>query len=69
MQVRGGGGERRRRRHVRGLRPGPIPVQRISGPVLAAGAGDDLFADSEAAVMQIGQRLRDHHFRFRYRTP
>jgi dienelactone hydrolase len=42
----------------------PIPVERIHGPVLVAGAGDDSVWGSSLAVNEIEQRLVDHHFPF-----
>lgn len=41
----------------------PIAVQRISGPVLTAGAGDDRVWASKDSVAQIEQLLSAHHFR------
>jgi dienelactone hydrolase len=41
-----------------------IAVERISGPILAEGAGSDGEWDSAGAVSQIDQRLRARHFRF-----
>lgn len=46
----------------------PIAVQRIRGPVLAVGAGDDLVWDSPGAVSSIEQRLVDHRFRFAHQA-
>jgi dienelactone hydrolase len=43
---------------------GPIPVERITGPVLSEGAGDDGDWASATAVAQIQQRLHAHHFPF-----
>jgi dienelactone hydrolase len=40
----------------------PIRVERITGPVLTAGAGDDRVWSSEPSVRQIERRLRAHHF-------
>ena len=42
----------------------PIPVERISGPVLTEGAGQDGTWDSAGAVSQVEQRLTDHGFGF-----
>jgi dienelactone hydrolase len=44
--------------------PEPIAVERISGPVLTVGAGDDLVWNSAAAVAEVQRRLADRHFRF-----
>jgi dienelactone hydrolase len=41
-----------------------IPVERITGPVLTAGAGDDRVWASRESVEQIERRLTAHHFRF-----
>jgi dienelactone hydrolase len=41
-----------------------IPVERISGPVLTAGAGDDRVWSSKQSVAQIERRLAAHHFRY-----
>jgi dienelactone hydrolase len=41
----------------------PIPVERISGPVLTAGAGDDKAWSSAPSVRSIEHRLNVHHFR------
>jgi dienelactone hydrolase len=41
-----------------------IPVERIDGPVLTAGAGDDQVWPSGEAVRSIERRLAAHHFRF-----
>ena len=41
-----------------------IPVERITGPVLTAGAGEDAVWNSAGSVRQIELRLREHHFRF-----
>jgi dienelactone hydrolase len=41
-----------------------IAVERISGPILTAGAGEDTVWDSALWVHEIEQRLRDRHFRF-----
>ena len=43
-----------------------IALERINGPVLAAGAGDDQVWGSELAVHQIRDRLDGAHFRFRH---
>jgi dienelactone hydrolase len=43
-----------------------IPVERITGPVLTVGAGDDQVWSSALSVHQIEQRLARHHFRFRH---
>lgn len=53
--------------HGKPIAQGPIPAERISGPVLAAGAGDDRLGNSKLAVAQIRRRLARHHFRFAYR--
>lgn len=50
--------------HDRPLRPGPIPVEQIDGPVLTAGAGLDSIWSSARYVQQIEQRLASKHFRF-----
>jgi dienelactone hydrolase len=42
----------------------PIPVERISGPILVQGAASDSVWDSAGAVTQIERRLRAHHFRY-----
>lgn len=41
-----------------------IPVERITGPVLTAGAGDDSIWTSKASVESIEHRLAAHHFRY-----
>ncbi len=41
-----------------------IPVERIDGPVLTAGAGDDRVWPSAPSVRTIERRLTAHHFRF-----
>jgi dienelactone hydrolase len=41
-----------------------IPVERIHGPVLTVGAGDDRVWASRQSVEQIERRLTAHHFRF-----
>jgi pimeloyl-ACP methyl ester carboxylesterase len=41
-----------------------IPVERINGPVLVAGAGEDALWSSSVYTDQIELRLADHHFRF-----
>jgi dienelactone hydrolase len=41
-----------------------IPVERIRGPVLTAGAGDDRVWSSADSVQQIERRLRARRFRF-----
>ena len=41
-----------------------IPVERITGPVLTAGAGDDRVWASRESVEQIERRLTAHRFRF-----
>jgi dienelactone hydrolase len=41
-----------------------IPVERISGPVLTAGAGNDRIWPSKQSVARIQRRLAEHHFRF-----
>jgi dienelactone hydrolase len=43
-----------------------IALDRINGPVLVAGAGQDQVSGSESAVHQIGERLDNAHFRFRH---
>jgi dienelactone hydrolase len=43
---------------------GPIAVERISGPILTAGAGDDAVWQSTTYTQQIQQRLDAHHFRY-----
>jgi dienelactone hydrolase len=50
--------------HGRGILPQPIRVQRVSGPVLVAGAGDDKEWASKESVLQIERRLKRHHFRY-----
>jgi dienelactone hydrolase len=40
-----------------------IAVERISGPILTAGAGEDTVWDSALWVHEIEQRLRGRHFR------
>jgi dienelactone hydrolase len=42
----------------------PIRVERISGPVLTVGAGEDEVWGSASSVRQIERRLRAHRFRF-----
>lgn len=42
-----------------------IPVERIAGPILMAGSGEDAAWTSSANTDQIHQRLRDHRFRYR----
>jgi dienelactone hydrolase len=42
----------------------PIPVERIDGPVLTAGAGDDHVWGSPVSVHAIEHRLTAHRFRF-----
>jgi dienelactone hydrolase len=44
----------------------PIPVERIAGPVLTVGAGDDQVWSSAESVHQIEQRLARHNFRFKH---
>jgi dienelactone hydrolase len=44
----------------------PIPVERITGPVLTVGAGDDQVWSSAESVHQIEQRLARHNFRFKH---
>jgi dienelactone hydrolase len=44
-----------------------IPVERISGPVLTAGAGEDGVWASKESVLQIERRLDAHHFRYAHR--
>jgi dienelactone hydrolase len=41
-----------------------IPVERIRGPVLTAGAGDDKVWSSKPSVESIERRLEAHHFRY-----
>jgi dienelactone hydrolase len=41
-----------------------IPVERIEGPVLTAGAGDDRVWASRGSVEQIERRLTARNFRF-----
>jgi dienelactone hydrolase len=43
-----------------------IPVERITGPVLTVGAGDDRIWSSAESVDRIEHRLARHHFRFRH---
>jgi dienelactone hydrolase len=50
--------------HGRPVPVGPIPVERIDGPVLTAGAGDDHVWASAAFVRAIQHRLTARHFRF-----
>jgi dienelactone hydrolase len=50
--------------HGKGLRPQPIRVERIDGPVLTVGAGDDKVWASAPSVRTIERRLRAHHLRF-----
>jgi dienelactone hydrolase len=50
--------------HGKGVRPQPIRVERIAGPVLTAGAGDDRVWASAQSVRAIERRLRAHRFRF-----
>jgi dienelactone hydrolase len=42
----------------------PIRVERISGPVLTVGAGDDEEWPSAPAVREVERRLRAHRFHF-----
>jgi dienelactone hydrolase len=44
----------------------PIRVERIAGPVLTAGAGDDRVWASRASVESIEHRLTAHHFRYEH---
>jgi dienelactone hydrolase len=53
--------------HGRAVPLEQIPVERISGPVLTAGAGDDRVWSSKESVAQIEHRLTAHHFRFAHR--
>jgi dienelactone hydrolase len=53
--------------HGRAVPLEQIPVERISGPVLAVGAGDDRVWASQDSVAQIQRRLDAHHFRFAHR--
>jgi dienelactone hydrolase len=50
--------------HGKRIRPQPIRVERIRGPVLTAGAGDDRVWASGPSVRTIERRLRTHRFRF-----
>ncbi len=50
--------------HGRPLPLEEIPVERITGPVLTAGAGDDRVWASRESVEQIERRLTAHRFRF-----
>jgi dienelactone hydrolase len=43
-----------------------IALERINGPVLVAGAGDDQIWGSELAVHQVKDRLNNAHFHFRH---
>ncbi|MBV9417836.1 MAG: dienelactone hydrolase family protein, partial [Solirubrobacterales bacterium] len=43
-----------------------IPVERITGPVLTVGAGEDQVWSSAESVQQIEQRFARHKFRFRH---
>jgi dienelactone hydrolase len=52
--------------HGRAVPLEQIPVERITGPVLTAGAGDDQVWSSAESVDQIEQRLERHHFRYRH---
>ena len=45
----------------------PIRVERIAGPVLTAGAGDDKVWASRPSVESIEHRLAAHHFRYEHR--
>jgi dienelactone hydrolase len=54
--------------HRRGVALGKvIPVERISGPVLVTGAGQDQVWDSSFYAEQVDQRLDDEHFRYPHR--
>jgi dienelactone hydrolase len=54
--------------HGRGVPLGRIiRVERISGPVLVTGAGQDQVWDSSFYAEQVDARLDDEHFRFRHR--
>lgn len=53
--------------HGRALPLETIPVERITGPVLTAGAGDDHVWASRASVERIEHRLDAHRFRFAHR--
>jgi dienelactone hydrolase len=46
------------------IRRRPIAVERIDGPILTAGGGDDLIWNSTGFTQAIEQRLVDHHFCF-----
>ena len=50
--------------HGRPLPLEEIPVERIDGPVLTAGAGDDRVWASSESVRQIEHRLAARHFGF-----
>jgi dienelactone hydrolase len=50
--------------HGKGIPPQLIRVERISGPVLTAGAGDDRVWPSASSVRSIEQGLRAHRFRY-----
>jgi dienelactone hydrolase len=50
--------------HGRAVPLEQIPVERIRGPVLTAGAGDDRVWSSADSVRQIEKRLVAHRFRF-----
>jgi dienelactone hydrolase len=50
--------------HGRAVPLQAIPVERIAGPVLTAGAGDDAVWASRPSVEAIERRLRNHRFRY-----
>jgi dienelactone hydrolase len=52
--------------HGKPVARGQIPVERITGPVLTAGAGDDDVWASRASVESIDHRLTAHHFRYEH---
>jgi dienelactone hydrolase len=54
--------------HGRAVPLKPIPVQRISGPVLIAGAGEDQVWPSKPSVDRIERRLTRHHFRYAHES-
>jgi dienelactone hydrolase len=52
-------------RHGRPVAIGPIPVERIAGPVLTASAGEDTVWNSTAYAQRIQHRLAAHHVPYR----
>jgi dienelactone hydrolase len=50
--------------HARSVSLAPIPVERINGPILTVGAGQDAVWPSDTYTQQIEQRLHEHRFAF-----